>query len=307
MAGGLSTYSVFKHMVLHNQSIHMLSQKEVREVQQILLQMMDDIHNVCEEHHLHYVISGGCALGAIRHGGFIPWDDDMDICMPRRDYDRFRQCFVEHFPDKYYVQEVRACKGYDLNFMKVRLKGTDFCEFLDPEPEKAGIFIDIFSVENAADNRILRTIQWLLSDGMQFICSCLRIRRKRQRLLEMAGDDKGAVRAIRIKSVLAIPFRLIPFRRWLLWTDRILGMNKNEHTKYVSIPAGGKHFKGELYPRDWIFPEEEIEFEDRKYYAMARIECYLQQMYGDYMKIPPEEEREKHALLSFSLPERKME
>lgn len=304
MAGGLSTYSVFKHMVLGNGEIHMLSEKEVRAVQKILLDMMDDIHSVCAENHLQYVISGGCALGAVRHGGFIPWDDDIDLCMPRRDYDRFRECFANRFPDKYYVQEIRSCAGYDLNFMKVRLNGTVFCEFLDPEPEHAGIFIDIFPVENAADNRIARAFQRLMADGMQFICSCVRIRKKKRRLLKMAGDSKEAVRAIRIKSAIALPFCILPFRRWLLWTEWILSRNKNENTEYVSVPTGGKHFKGELYPREWLFPAREIPFEDRRYYGMAQIECYLKQMYGDYRQLPPEEDRERHALLAFALPEK---
>lgn len=299
---GLSTYSVFKHMILENQNIHLLSQDEVKSVQKVLLKMMDDIQTVCVKYGLHYVLSGGCALGAVRHGGFIPWDDDIDICMPRKDYERFRKCLMKTFPDKYYVQEINSCREYDLNFMKVRLNGSTFCEFLDPEPEKSGIFIDIFCIENTADNRLLRTFQWLLSDGMQFICSCIRIRKKQKRLLEMAGSSKEARRSILIKKTLALPFCIIPFRRWLLWTERVLGMSKNEHSKYISIPTGGKHFKGELYPRKWIFPEREIEFEDRKYYAMAQTECYLKQMYGNYRKIPPEKDRERHAVIAFSLP-----
>lgn len=300
--GKLSTYSVFKKMVLNNESIHMLSQEEVDQVQNILLKMMDDIHRTCEEEDLTYVLSGGCALGAVRHGGFIPWDDDIDLCMPRKDYDRFRALFLKRHGDRYFVQEIRADERYDLNFMKVRLKGSVFLEFLDPEPEKAGIFIDIFPVENVSDNRALRQLQWLLSDGMQFICSCLRIRSKRARLLEMAKNSPEAAAAIRKKAAIALPFGVIPFRRWLLWTERILGRNKNEHTRYVSIPTGGKHFKGELYPREWLFPAKKLCFADREFCGMAQPECYLRQMYGDYTKLPPENERERHALLAFKLP-----
>ncbi len=303
MKGSLSTYSLFRKMIIENKDIYMLSQEDVEAVQRVLLGMMDDIHRVCEMNGLTYVLSGGCALGTVRHGGFIPWDDDIDICMPRKDYDRFRDYLLEAYPDTYYVQEIRSCENYDLNFMKVRLKNSVFCEFLDPEPEKSGIFIDIFPVENVSDGILAGNLQWLMSDGMQFICSCIRIRKKRERLLAMSGGLVEAKRMIRVKSALALPFSLIPFRKWLLWTEKILMRNGNDHTKKVSIPTGGRHFKGETYPREWLFPPRLTQFEDRKYYTMAHVEKYLTQMYGDYMTLPPVEQRERHALLAFSLPE----
>lgn len=301
MGEKLSTYSLFKRMVLNNPDIHMLSQSETEKVQQLLLQMMDDIHAVCVENKLHYVITGGCALGAVRHRGFIPWDDDIDVCLPRKDYDRFRQYLMQRFPEKYYVQEIKACSAYDLNFMKVRLKGTSFCEFLDSEPDKSGVFIDVFSIENVAESFLGRYFQRLLTDGLQFICSCIRIRKKRKQLLVMAGDCQEARRAILVKSLLALPFSIIPFRRWLLWTDKALSIIKNENSAYLAIPAGVRHFKGELCPREWFFPERRVEFEGREYYTMAKVERYLEMAYGDYHRIPPENEREKHAVLTFRL------
>lgn len=300
---GLSTYSIFKKMVLDNEDIHMLSQEEVEQVQRVLLDMMDDIHAVCEKNGLMYVLSGGCALGAVRHGGFIPWDDDIDVCMPRRDYDQFRDFMIAEYGDKYYVQEIRSCEDYDLNFMKVRLNGTVFAEFLEPEPEKAGIFIDIFPVENVYDNPLRRKMQWILSDGLQFVCSCVRIHKKKKLLLLMAGDDKKAAETIRTKARLGAVFGLVPFRKWLLVTESYLSRNGNEHTRMVSIPTGGRHFRGETYPRKWMFPPKKHRFADRQYYFMPGIRRYLRQMYGDYMKIPPESERERHALRAFSLPE----
>lgn len=302
MAVKLSTYYLFKEMINTNKDIHLLTDEDVRAVQKVLLTIMDDIHIACEKYNINYALSGGCALGAERHKGFIPWDDDMDICMMRKDYDRFRDCMIELYGDKYYIQEVRACENYDLNFMKVRLNGSVFCEFLDPEMEKAGVFVDIFPVENVYDNKLALAVQMFLSDGMQFVCSCLRIAAKKERLLKMAGDNENARKSILLKSRIALPFRIFSFRRWLLWTEKVLMMNKNEDTKIVAIPTGGQHFKGERLPREWMFPPVRAAFEDRSYYVMRKNKKYLKKTFGNYMELPPEEKREHHALLKFELP-----
>ncbi len=273
-------------------------------MQQVLLGMMDDIDSFCRDTGLHYVMSGGCALGAVRYSGFIPWDDDIDLCMPRCDYDRFRELFLQQFADKYDVQEVRVCEYYDLNFTKIRLKGSVFREPLDPEPERAGIFIDLFPIENTANNALLRKMQQILSDGMQFICSCVRIHKKKELLLGLAGNAEGGTRVIRIKAAIGRCFSFISFRRWLLWTERVLSMCHNENSHYIAIPTGGKHFKGETYPRECFFPEERMDFAGHSYCRIHDIENYLQQMYGtDWMTPPPEDERQYHVLAAFALPD----
>ncbi len=301
---GLSTYFIFKQMAANSTKFHTLTQSEVSALHSVLLEMMDDIHFVCEKNELRYFLYGGCVLGSLRHGGFIPWDDDMDVCMPRKDYDCFRELFMKQYADKYYVQEIRSCENYDLSFMKVRLNGSIFCEPLDPEPEKSGIFIDIFPMENTFDSSFLRGVHQILSDGMQFICSCCRIHKKKARLLELAGENGEARKVIHTKDRLGRIFSIIPFRKWLLWTEKVLSMNHNERSKYVTVPTGGRHFRGELFPREWIFPVTPECFEDRKYCAMNQRENYVKQIYGKTWKIlPPEEERERHVLLAFAMPD----
>ncbi len=301
MTPHLSTNLLFKQMIQQSPQAHLLSEDELQAVQKLLLLMMDDIHQVCTQNGLSYVICGGAALGAVRHGGFIPWDDDIDICMPRQDYDRLRDCMAKAFPDKYYVQEIRTCHAYDLNFTKIRLNGTVFCEFLDTEPEKAGVFIDVFPVENVSDRLLFRRMHQLLVDGLQFICSCVRIRRKKHLLLELAWDNPDCRRPIRLKALLALPFMLIPFRRWLLWTERACALNHNNSSTYVTIPTGTRHFKGETYLRNWLFPGHEGTFANHSCRIMSHPEAYLTQMYGDYMTPPPVEKRERHALNQFDL------
>lgn len=297
---GLKSFSAFKQMAAESSRLYTLTEEDTRKVQQKLLDMMQDIDGFCTRNQLTYVMTGGCALGAIRHQGFIPWDDDIDICMPREDYDRFAREFSGEYTAKYYVQEIQTCPAYDLNFMKVRLKGTEFCELLDPEPEKAGIFIDIFPIEHVYMSSWKRSLQHLYSDGLQFICSCVRIRGKKERLLEYA-QNKDIVKMIRLKAAIGTLFSFRTLRDWLLLTERFVSRCKEKDSSLISIPVGRGHFKGELYPTDWFYPPKRMDFAGHSFAFPAKTENYLKQMYGDYMSIPSKEEREHHSVLSFDL------
>ncbi len=301
MGRSLETFGTFKRMLANNPSLTVLSGEDLLLVQKTLLSVMDDIHTVCRANDLTYFMSGGNALGAIRHGGFIPWDDDIDLYMPRSSYARFRDCMLRAFPEKYAVHEIHTNTVYDLSFMKVRLKGTVFLEALDEEMEEAGLFVDIFPMENVANGALLRKLQRVLSDGMLFVCSCVRIRKKKAKLLALANGDARAEKAIRLKAAIALPFSFVSLRRWLLWTDRVLSMVKREDTAYVSVPSAPGHFMGELFPRAFFFPPTPLSFEGRNYDFLAQPLPFLEKKYGDYMTLPPEEEREHHVLLKFDL------
>ncbi len=297
---GLKSFSAFKQMAAQSDRLYTLTDEDTRKVQQKLLDMMEDVDGFCTGNRLTYVMTGGCALGAVRHKGFIPWDDDIDICMPREDYDRFAAAFAKEYAAKYHVQEIRSCQEYDLNFMKIRLKGTVFCELLDPEPEKAGIFIDVFPIEHVYQAGWKRMLQHLYSDGLQFICSCVRIRGKKERLLEYAGD-KSVVRMIRLKAALGTLFSFQSLRSWLLLTERFVSRCKEKDSALISIPVGRGHFQGELYPAEWFYPPKRMEFSGHSFAFPAKTHQYLEQMYGDYMTIPPAEKREHHSVLAFDL------
>lgn len=294
----LKSFSAMKKMTAESSGLYTLTDEDVACVQQILLDMMDEIDAFCRKHKLTYVMTGGCALGAVRHGGFIPWDDDIDICMPREDYDRFAKLFPAEQSERYHLQEIRSCEGYDLNFMKIRLKGTVFCELQDPEPEKAGVFIDVFPIEHVYSSKWKRTIQYLYTDGLQFICSCVRMRVKKKRLLEYAGES-DASKIIRLKAAIGTLFSFRSFRSWLLMTERWSSRCRETDSPWISIPMGRGHFKGELYPADWFYPPKELDFSGHCYQFPAQIENYLERMYGDYRKLPPVEEREHHSVLKF--------
>ena len=114
---------------------------------QVELEILDDFVSVCEKHKLRYFLTGGTMLGAIRHKGFIPWDDDIDIGMPREDYDKFIKIGSEALGNKYTLDCFELNKKYYLPFAKIKKNNTIFDEGLDDKNHK-GIFIDIIPFEN---------------------------------------------------------------------------------------------------------------------------------------------------------------
>lgn len=298
----LETNDLFRQTAIGNSSLCTLTQEDIRRIQGALLEQMEDFHFVCRKYGLQYVMAGGTALGAVRHKGFIPWDEDLDVCMPRRDYDRFQALFEKEFGSRYWVQSIKSNSKYDLNFMKIRKKGTRYVEIFEPDPEQAGLFIDIFCVENTYNNGLLRCLQGMVVNGLLLCSSCVRIYNKKDRLLGyMSGASKKAVQMIRIKAALG---KLLSFRsitKWCLSIEKWAGMCRDDTSKYITVPGGKKHFFGEIYERKVFFPPKETEFEGKKFFVVGDAHSYLTKFFGNYMEIPPVEKRERHSIIEFRL------
>lgn len=297
----LETYNSLRKLAIGNEKLYHLTDEDVRAVQEHLLTAMRDIDYVCRKYHLMYAITGGAMLGMIRHHGFIPWDDDIDICMPRRDYDRFCMLFKREFSEKYWLQNVKTDKKYDLNFMKVRIKNTVFMEVFDMDEEKAGLFIDIFPAENTFANPVLRFVHGVIGDGLLLICSCVRMKTKKERLLKYT-EHSDLNKAVRLKVFIGKLCSVFPLRWWLLQTERWLSLYKNHNSKWITVPSGRKHYFGELYPRNVFYPAVRMRFEKERFFGVREPDPYLKNMYGEYWKIPPASERERHSVLRFFLP-----
>ena len=111
--------------------------KELKRLQSMEMGILKDFMKICDENGLRYFGVAGTGIGAIRHGGFIPWDDDIDICLLRKDYDRLPELINKAYPGKYTVQNINTSPDYDLNFMKIRLNGTRFVEPADNDRQNA--------------------------------------------------------------------------------------------------------------------------------------------------------------------------
>lgn len=298
----LKTNTTVRKLTVNHPKLRSLSQTDVLQVQQVLLDMMDDFDRLCRTHGLTYFLCGGTALGAMRHQGFIPWDEDVDLAMPRADYDRLAELVATEYADRYWVQSIENNALYDLPFLKIRKKGTRFLELFEPDPEHAGIFVDVYPLENVPDFCIWRWIHGAVSDFLLLCCSCVRMNSKKERYFEYF-EDPQFLKTVKLKARIGKCLSFISLHRWCIMADRWASRCRNTHSKYVSFPSGRKHYFGEIFPREAAFPVKEVSFSDRSYLILADPDVYLTNLYGDYRLVPPEAERETHAILELELGE----
>ncbi len=298
----LETNRLIRKLANENKKLRPLSDDDIRAVQGILLEMMSDFDRLCRKHNLRYFLCGGTALGAVRHKGFIPWDEDVDIAMPRKDYDQLADILLEEYGDRYWLQSIDRIPIYDLPFMKMRKIGTRFLEIFEPDPDHAGIFIDIYPLENIPDSAVLRFFHGSVSDFLQLCCSCVRMNLKKDRYFTYFNDPK-ALKIVKIKAFLGKMLSIIPLHKWCIAADRWAAKCKNEQTAYVSFPGGRKHYFGEMFRRDSLFPLQEVPFEDRSFFIPADPDGHLSALYSNYMEIPPVDQRERHTILELDLGE----
>ena len=290
----LSTVNVFKHMQSSGSVI--LNDDELKELQKTLNGILADIVEVCDANNIIYTLGGGSALGAVRHGGFIPWDDDIDINMPRKDYNRFIPLFKKKYGYKYYIHTPQTTKGYNLLLSRIRLKGTSVVTREDFQNKEAGAFVDLFVIENTFDNALLRTLHGFGCNAFGMLVSCRKFYRDRNELLKIAKDSKNPKVMKVFKSKIAIG-RFISFIKLdtlVKAGDNWNRLCNNNNSKYVVVPTGRKYFFGEMYKREDICKTVKYNYDGHKYRVPKNIDLYLKNLYGDYMKIPSKDQIEQH-------------
>ena len=290
---GLSTFDAFKRMTADGAVS--VEGEGLKRLQACLLTILDDIAVVCREADIVWSLGGGSALGAVRHQGFIPWDDDLDVNMPRSEWRRFRAAFLARFGEKYAIYEPGEPADYPLAFPRIRLRGTRVVtreDLLAPNVEP-GAFVDVFMLENTFDNPLLRRLHGIGSLLLGFCYSCRKQFHER-RLLRRWGLNGGA---FRLKRLIGLPLAILPIGVWTRLWDRWNRLCGNDASRLVTFPVGRRHFFGELAPRSELAEMHPGEFRGRTVSLPAGAERYLTRLYGpDYMTPPPEAARERHVV-----------
>ena len=249
----------------------------------IMIKILKEIHRVCEKHNIKYFISDGTLLGAVRHGGFIPWDDDIDISMLREDYDKFINIGSNELKEEFFLQTADTDKDYNVygTPLKVRHKNSIYREKWDVYKGRySGIFVDIFPFDKVPDKELKRKFQFKLSKAL--ITSKLKIN------FSDGVNLKSIARSSTQLLGKCINYKFI--RKILHSTLKWNNDSKSNKVKY------GVELVWDLeLPIEAIFPLKPIKFEGDTFWGPNDPDKVLSIQYGDYMKLPPESERATHA------------
>ena len=273
-----------------------LTEQQLNDIQRVSLMMLDDINEICQKYGLRLYIIGGTAIGALRHKGFIPWDDDIDIAMTRKDYLKLASAIREERSDKYTVSDARDKENYGRLIPKVRLRGTTYRTVLEKDLDDCGVRIDIFLIENTYDSKFMRTLHGGMCMFFGFALSCRRLWMHYDEFSKLSGGL-----SFKVKSLIGMFCSFASIERWAKWTDWWYSCCRKENSVYVTLPSDGKHFFGELEKRKKLLNGRKVVYEGRELFVPGNTDHYLRKHYGDYMKIPPKEKQLRSKYLEFDL------
>ena len=269
-----------------------MDQKEYLEkLHEVQIEILDEIDKICKDNKITYFLVGGTMLGAVRHKGFIPWDDDVDIGMLREDYDKFIDLCLNNdvLNKKYFLHCLDTDENYWLPFMRVRKNNTTFGEkgikILDTHK---GIFVDIFPYDNVKyESNFFQKIRSFLILNIEDAVFC-----KHKLKNVNKCRRKGAVKLLMTLSLK----QLHKFQKYLF------NIKRKKNTKYIVCFIAGGNPVDETLERDRVFPTMDFEFEGKKYPGIKDYDYYLKRVYGNYMELPPEDKRVTHSpeVISFT-------
>lgn len=262
-------------------------------LQQTIMKMYLDVLCVCKKYNIVPYLIGGSALGSIRHKGFIPWDDDIDVGMTRKDYNKFVRVFNKELSDKYIINAPNISKCAKTRFTKIYKKGTVCREISDKKNSLNGIFLDIFVIENIPRNEVLRAIKGFYCNALQFISSQVYFY-ENNNLIQKEVFTRIGIISYYYRLIIGF---LFSFRSSSKWFDSVDKMARYKRTGLFGIVTGRKHYFGEIFEGKTLFPVRYADYCGIKAPVFNDIDAYLSNLYGDYMKIPPEEKRERHYLV----------
>lgn len=251
----------------------------IQKMQAIELDMLKEVDKICRENDIQYQADGGTLLGAVRHKGFIPWDDDVDIRMLRDDYDRFCEiCKTKLNSEKYFLQTHETDDGYRWGYARILRKGTYFSrQNQEMLTMKRGIFIDIFPCDGMPEGTIRKRIY-------NFICF---VARKILYSPVGAQHEKNIVKRVTYRMIKVIPKKFAFFLFHIL-----IERYRNKDTRLIRTLGWNGPEENLGFQRKWMLESCELDFEDMKIKAPVAYNEFLTFMFGkDYMTPPPESKR----------------
>ena len=269
-----------------------LTEAQRKKVQQLELMILLEVDRLCKRHGLHYALCDGTLLGAIRHNGFIPWDDDVDIWLPRKDFEAFRAICAKELDSKFFYQTQATDPEYCFLFDKIRMNGTVFRELAQGKRAiHHGVYIDVFPVDNVPDDETKRKWQVFLIQLFRY-----GIQAKSVDLAFRSGWKLWNALMLRLL------YAAFPNRVLYKAAQKMLKKYDGATTRRMSLLCGARHSKFYVFPREVYHEMVDHEFEGHTLSIPKDHDLVLRQVYGDYMELPPPEKRiTRHPILELSL------
>lgn len=246
---------------------------DLDDIHKVQIEILDEVDRLCKKNNIKYFLSGGTLLGAIRHKGFIPWDDDIDLWMTRKNYKRFKKIIKSEMDSKYCAVDYFTNIHFPLSIMKIEKKGTRYVENIFSNIDMiSGIYIDIFPLDNI----------WLPAYRLQ---TAILIKLQSIRDFKLRKD--GRITAKKTKRIL---YSLMPLAVCRAVTELTIRFFNIFPTKYKNqLSHRGRYWP--KFSKDDVEDLVTVEYCEKKYPAPKNYDKILRTCYGDYMILPPEEKR----------------
>jgi len=263
----------------------------LREIQNLSKDILFEFADICKEQGFTYYLAMGTLLGAARHKGFIPWDDDIDVMMPRKDYDAFHFYFTENAL-KYPRLKLFTNRRSDYPYMITRLSNTDYsCIFDNEDDYGLGLFIDIYPLDGVGNSDKEATKRNKMSSIYSSMCWLST--RKKCKVERTTSKLKLA-----IKYPAFIVSKLLGKQFFFTRLENMSEELKYDETKYIGCLVWGTASLKKYFPKEWFGIGKELIFEGRKLMVPNEYDKILKRIYGDYMILPPENQRKSHHFYS---------
>ena len=297
-------YRQLMNSLKNDTMLRQMTPEEDKKLRKVLIRAYQDLEACCEKHGLTVMMTGGSELGTVRHQGFIPWDDDLDVAMPRRDFEKLKTVFEEELGDHYTLSSPNYRNNAKNRFGMMLINNTVQTDiYTVGKKETSRIKIDIFSIDGIPENRVHRLVKGGWCTLLMMIAGYESTYENdneylRTYMKKSAQGEREYRRRMRIGKL----FSFFDSQKWFNIADKAFQYHKE--SGLMGIPAGRKHYFGEIMEKKDYIPVSKGSFEGIEVNLPANPDKHLTCLYGnDYMKLPPVEKRERHSVIDISFGE----